>query len=102
MNADNSFTFRGISETQKNTYEYLNAYGTGFAVDGRYNLKAADNPPGVNGVTMDWGVQSFTGLINDGYQIKLYTDLSLRYDGNSRISSDNRCTTFWSASVAYI
>src|SRR5690625_2418525 len=74
MNADNSFTFRGISETQKNTYEYLNAYGTGFAVDGRYNLNAAANPQGVNGITTDWGVQSFTGLINYGYQNKLYTD----------------------------
>src|SRR5690625_4360182 len=102
MNADNSFTFRGISETQKNTYEYLNAYGTGFVVAGRYNLNAAANPQGVNGITTDWGVQSFTGLINYGYQNKLYTDLSLRYEGNSRFSSDNRWGTFWSAGLAYI
>lgn len=102
LNADNSFSFRGISETQKNTYEYLNAYGTGFAVDGRYNLNAAANPQAVNGITTDWGVQSFTGLVNYGYQNKLYTDLSLRYEGNSRFSSDNRWGTFWSAGLAYI
>jgi TonB-dependent starch-binding outer membrane protein SusC len=102
MNEDNSFTFRGISETQKNYWERLSAYGTGIAADGLVNLNTTALPEGVGGSTTDWGVQSFTGLVNYGFQNKLFSDVSFRYEGNSRFAADQRWGSFWSVGVGYI
>lgn len=102
MNEDNSFTFRGISEIQKNWYEGFSAYGEGIAAGGLVNLNTTSNPMGVGGATSDWGVQSFTGLVNYGFQNKLFSDVSFRYEGNSRFASDERWGSFWSIGVGYI
>jgi TonB-dependent starch-binding outer membrane protein SusC len=102
LDQNNSFTFRGISETQKNNFEYLYAYGTGFAADGLTTLNTAANPQSINGITTDWGVQSFTGLVNYGWNNRLYSDISIRREGNSRFSDEERWGTFWSAGLAYI
>lgn len=102
FDADNSFTFRGISETQKNWREVISAYGTGIAADGLYNLDTTANPQGASGFTTDWGVQSFTGLVNHGFRDKIFTDLSYRYEGNSRFGADNRWGSFWSVGLAYV
>src|SRR5699024_6059276 len=53
-------------------------------------------------ITEDWAVQSFTGLVNYGYNDKLFVDASLRYEGNSRFASDERWGTFWSFGAGYI
>lgn len=102
MNEDNTFTFKALSETQKNNFEYLSAYGTGIAADGLVNLNTTASPQGVSGYTTDWGVQSFTGLVNYGFQDKLYSDVSFRYEGNSRFASDKRWGSFWSFGLAYV
>lgn len=102
LDADNAFTFRLISETQKNTFERMFATGRGIAADGLYNLQTTATPFEVGGSTSDWGIQSFTGLVNYGYKSKLYSDLSFRYEGNSRFSSDKRWGSFWSLGLAYV
>ncbi|MCC5942166.1 MAG: SusC/RagA family TonB-linked outer membrane protein [Balneolaceae bacterium] len=102
LDSENSFTFRGISETQKNYFEYLYGYGTGIAADGLFNLNTTANPQSVNSITTDWGVQSFTGLVNYGWRNKIYYDMSFRYEGNYRFSDDVRWGSFWSVGLAYI
>jgi TonB-linked SusC/RagA family outer membrane protein len=102
LDANNAFTFRLIAETQRNTYEGLSATGRGIAADGLFNLNTTATPFSVGGATSDWGIQSFTGLVNYGFREKLYTDLSFRYEGNSRFAPDERWGSFWSVGMAYV
>ena len=102
LNANNAFTFKVISETQKNTFERIFATGRGIAADGLFNLQTTATPFSVGGSTDDWSVQSFTGLVNYGYNEKIYSDFSYRYEGNSRFAADKRWGSFWSAGLAYI
>jgi len=102
LDANNAFTFRLISETQKNTYEGFSATGRGIAADGLFNLNTTATPFAVGGETTDWGIQSFTGLVNYGFREKLYSDVSFRYEGNSRFASDERWGSFWSVGLAYV
>lgn len=102
MDADNAFTFRLMSETQKNRLDWFFATGRGIGADGLYNLNTVATPFDMGGATSDWGVQSFTGLVNYGFRDKLYLDASYRYEGNSRFSKDQRWGGFWSIGAAYI
>lgn len=102
LNAKNAFTFKVISETQKNTFERISATGRGIAADGLFNLNTTATPFSVDGFTNDWSVQSFTGLVNYGYNEKIYSDLSFRYEGNSRFAADKRWGSFWSVGLAYV
>lgn len=102
LNSDNQFTFRVISETQKNTRETMFATGRGIAADGLFNLATTATPFSVGGGTSDWGVQSFTGLVNYGFRNKLYSDISYRYEGNSRFADEQRWGSFWSVGAAYL
>ncbi|WP_083909870.1 SusC/RagA family TonB-linked outer membrane protein [Gracilimonas tropica] len=101
-NSDHNFTFKGISESQRNYNYYLEAYGEGIAAPGLYNLNTVASPQFVGSSTTDWAVQSFTGLVNYGFQGKIYADASLRYEGNSRFAEDERWGTFWSLGLGYV
>ena len=101
-NKDNTVTFRGISESQRNYFYYLEGYGEGIAAPGLINLNTTASPQFVGSSTTDWAVQSFTGLVNYGFQDKLFVDGSLRYEGNSRFAEDNRWGTFWSLGLGYV
>lgn len=99
---DHSFNFKAISETQRNYQRYLWGDGQGFAADGLYNIASTGGERDASGSTSDWAVQSFTGLVNYGYQNKLFFDGSVRYEGNSRFGQDDRWGTFWSVGVGYV
>lgn len=101
-NSDHNFTFKGISESQRNYRFYLGAFGEGIAAPGLYNLNTVASPQGVGSSTTDWAVQSFTGLVNYGFQGKLYADASLRYEGNSRFAADERWGTFYALGLGYV
>lgn len=101
-NSDHNFTFKGISESQRNYSFYLDAYGEGIAAPGLFNLNTTASPQFVGSSTTDWAVQSFTGLVNYGFQGKIYADASLRYEGSSRFSQNNRWGTFWSLGLGYV
>ncbi len=102
LDANNNFTFRAISETQKNTYEGIGATGRGIAADGLVNLNTTVTPFSVTGATTDWGVQSFTGTVNYGWKNRLFADANFRYEGNSRFSEEKRWGNFWALGVAYV
>lgn len=102
VNQDNVFDIRLISESQKNNASFVDAWGEGIAAAELFNLSTVATPQGVLGESTDWAVQSFTGLVNYNYNDKILTDLSLRYEGNSRFSDDKRWGTFWSVGVGYI
>lgn len=99
---EHTFDIRLISESQKNHARYLDSWGQGIAADGLTNLSTTATPQGALGTTTDWAVQSFTGLVNYGFNDKVLADLSLRREGNSRFSEDERWGTFWSVGLGYI
>ncbi|WP_445665779.1 SusC/RagA family TonB-linked outer membrane protein [Fodinibius sp. AD559] len=99
---DHVFDVRLISESQKNHQYYMEAYGERVAYENLYNLNTTASPQFVGGSTTDWAVQSFTGLVNYTFNDKIITDLSLRREGNSRFSEEQRWGTFWSVGVGYI
>ncbi|MFP8487749.1 SusC/RagA family TonB-linked outer membrane protein [Gracilimonas sp. Q87] len=101
-NSDHNFTFKGISESQRNYNFYLQGYGEGIAAPGLYNLNTTASPQFVGSSTTDWAIQSFTGLVNYGYQGKFYADASLRHEGSSRFAEDQRWGTFWSLGLGYV
>lgn len=96
------FDIRLISESQKNHAYYLEAYGERVAYAELYNLDTVASPQGTFGSTEDWAVQSFTGLVNYTLYDKIIADLSLRREGNSRFSDNERWGTFWSVGAGYI
>src|SRR5699024_9931857 len=102
LDEENNFDFSLISETQRNYHNTLDAYGEGMAAAGLPNLSTTAVPQDAWSITEDWAVQSFTGLVNYGYNDKLFVDASLRYEGNSRFASDERWGTFWSFGAGYI
>ncbi len=101
-NADHNFTFKGISESQRNYAYYLEGYGEGIAAPGLINLNTTASPQFVGSSTRDWAVQSFTGLLNYGFQGKIYADASFRYEGSSRFASDKRWGSFWALGLGYV
>lgn len=98
----NAFDIRVVSETQKNRTRNIDAYGEGIASDGLVNLNTTTVPQGAGSYTTEWGIQSFTGLVNYNFDDKFLLDLSLREEGNSRFTEDERWGTFWSAGAGYI
>jgi TonB-linked SusC/RagA family outer membrane protein len=99
---DHDVTLQAISESQRNYYARIDAYGEGFAADGLHNLTSTASPQFVGGITEDWAVQSFTALANYGFQKKLYADVSFRYEGSSRFASDERWGSFYSLGLGYV
>ncbi len=101
-NSDNRFNLKAITETQKNNHFYLDAYGSGIAAPGLYNLNTTAVPEGVWSSVTDWASQSFTGMVNYGFKNKLFVDANLRYEGSSRFAEDKRWGTFWSVGLGYV
>lgn len=101
-NQDHNFTFKGITESQRNYYFRIDAYGEGIAAPGLYNLNTTASPQFVGSQTTDYAVQSFTGLVNYGFQGKIYADASYRYEGSSRFAEDERWGSFWSIGLGYV
>lgn len=99
---ESTFDVRLVSESQKNHAQYVDAYGEGVAYEELYNLNTTASPQGAWGSTEDWSVQSFTGLVNYSLNDKILADLSLRREGNSRFSDEERWGTFWSLGAGYI
>lgn len=101
-NLQNNFTFKAISESQRNYRSVLGGSGEGFAASGLINLNSASTTTGIEGSTTDWAVQSFTGLVNYGFNNKIFADASYRYEGNSRFADSERWGSFWSLGVGYV
>lgn len=102
LNQSSTFNFKLISESQHNYSSYLESYGTGIAAAGLTNASTTAVPEFVGSTTTDWGIQSFTGLVNYSFNDKLFVDASLRYEGNSRFAKDQRWGTFYSLGMGYI
>lgn len=97
---DHRFDAKVLMEFQKNKNNYLYAYGENIPTGFKYLGNATANYSG-NYELYDWMNLSYLGILNYSYNNKYLVDLSIRREGTSRFSEDNRWGTFWSAGAAW-
>ncbi|MFV0313165.1 MAG: SusC/RagA family TonB-linked outer membrane protein [Dysgonomonas sp.] len=89
------------SSAQNTVYHKMNASVQGFLSDKNNQLSNGLNQPTVGGTKNDWALQSFMGRVNYNYTDKYLLTLTVRRDGSSRFSKDNRWGTFPSVAAAW-
>ena len=83
-------------ENYKHEYNYLYAHKTKFFDAYIPEFSNAITNEDMNSYTHEYTIESYLGRINYDYDDKYYFSGSLRRDGSSRFSKDNRWGTFWS------
>ncbi|WP_375325511.1 SusC/RagA family TonB-linked outer membrane protein [Flagellimonas sp. GZD32] len=102
VNDDHRFKFKVLQEYQSNRRYFLGGDGQNFADEGLQNLDNLGTPTGINSSFSDWYVGAYMGLLNySAFDSRYVLDLSLRREGNSRFSKDNRWGNFWSVGAAW-
>lgn len=99
--SDHSFNFKVWNEIQKNYNFQVGGSGNGIATTGLYNVNTTAINTGYS-YSEDWAVMSFTGLVNYGFQDKIFVDASFRQEGSSRFADDQRWGNFYSVGVGYV
>lgn len=89
------------SSAQNNVYNYMNASVKEFLSDNNNQLNNGLLDPTVGGSRNDWALLSFFGRANYSYDNKYLLTATVRRDGTSRISKNNRWGTFPSFSAAW-
>lgn len=87
-------------ETEDFKYSYLYTSGTGFPTYKLPELINASVTSAESNINRSRQA-SYLGRVNYDYASKYYLGISLRTDGLSRLSSDNRWGTFWSLSGSW-
>jgi len=84
-------------------YEYIDASGKNFGIDGASELSALLNVnPNPSTYSEDYNVEGFFARAMYNYAGKYYGSVSFRRDGSSRFSADHRWGNFWSAGMAWL
>ncbi|MBF6628103.1 MAG: TonB-dependent receptor [Proteiniphilum sp.] len=89
------------SSAQNNTYNYMSAGVQGFLSDANNQLNNGLTDPTVGGSRNDWSMLSLIGRVNYNYDNKYLVTATVRRDGSSRFSEENRWGTFPSFSAAW-
>lgn len=89
------------SSAQNNVYNRMNASVQGFLSDKNNQLSNGLNQPTVGGTKNDWALLSFMGRANYNYADRYLLTLTVRRDGSSRFSKNNRWGTFPSVAAAW-
>lgn len=89
------------SSAQNNVYNWMSAGVQGFLSDNNNQLNNGLVDPTVGGSKNDWAVLSFMGRANYNYDNKYLVTATIRRDGSSRFSKNNRWGTFPSFSGAW-
>jgi TonB-linked SusC/RagA family outer membrane protein len=101
FNEKHSLTAMLGSSAQSNTYRYMNGSIKSFLSDSYNQLNNGLDDPLVGGSTSDWALLSFFGRANYTYDNKYLLTATVRRDGTSRLSKENRWGTFPSFSAAW-
>ena len=89
------------SSAQNNVYNYMNAGIKGFINDVNNQLNNGLDNLSVGGSKNEWAILSFMGRANYNYADKYLLTTTIRRDGSSRFSKENRWGTFPSFSAAW-
>ncbi len=83
-------------ENYEYKYNYLYNAKTKFFDAYTPEFSNAINMEDMNSYSYDYAIESYLGRLNYDYADKYYISASIRRDGSSRFSKDNRWGTFWS------
>lgn len=89
------------SSAQSNLFRYINGSKEDFLSDDYNQLNNGLLNPLIGGGQSEWALLSFFGRANYNYDNKYLLTATLRRDGTSRISTNNRWGTFPSFSAAW-
>ena len=89
------------SSAQNNVFNWMSASVQGFLSDSNNQLNNGLTDPTVGGSKNDWAVLSLMGRANYNYDNKYLFTVTIRRDGSSRFSEENRWGTFPSFSAAW-
>ncbi|NDW11049.1 TonB-dependent receptor [Dysgonomonas sp. 520] len=89
------------SSAQNNVFRYMNGSKEDFISDDYNELNNGLLNPLIGGGKSEWALLSFFGRANYNYDDRYLLTATIRRDGTSRISSDNRWGTFPSFSAAW-
>lgn len=96
-----SITVLGGISVQKSQNRFIGASGQEFISDVANQLDNIQGEQDVFGSTSEFGLFSYIGRVNYGYQSKYLATITTRYDGSSRFGKNNRYGFFPSASLAW-
>ncbi|WP_353134272.1 TonB-dependent receptor [Pseudopedobacter sp.] len=89
------------SSAQNNAYNYMSASIQDFLTDNNNQLSNGLKDPTVGGSRNEWSLLSFMGRVNYNYADKYLLTVTVRRDGSSRFSEENRWGTFPSVAAAW-
>jgi TonB-linked SusC/RagA family outer membrane protein len=103
FNIDHKINITGAITYEKSVSKNLGASGTGFLSDvtETYNLGSATNFGVPYTSFSDWSLLSYLGRANYSFRDKYLFTVSIRADGSSRYSKDNKWGTFPSTAFAW-
>lgn len=102
INETNDLGLKFIYEAQKNQYYTIGAGGNDIAADGLHYPSSVGNVTFANGYKYDWAVNSIAGVVNYAFDSRVFVDATLRGEGNSRFSADNRWGLFYSLGASWV
>ena len=102
LNELHDINVSAIYEAQGNKYKLLGARGNQYASEGLFYVSSAGNPDDIDGFIQDWYINSISGVLTYGFNDQIYVDASLRREGNSRFSRDNRWGTFYAIGASWV
>ena len=89
------------SSAQTNTYEFMSGSIQGFISETAQELANGILEPTLTGNGSDWALLSFMGRVNYTYDNRYLFTATMRADGSSRFSRENRWGAFPSVSLAW-
>ncbi|MCG6191126.1 SusC/RagA family TonB-linked outer membrane protein [Maribellus maritimus] len=101
IDGGHNFDVKVLQEFQKNRLLFMETDGDNFSDIGLTNLNSAGNPTAANSWFTDWSIASYLGMVHYSYNGKYIADATIRQEGSSRFSDDNRWGTFWSVGGAW-
>lgn len=100
LGENHRFDVKGLMEYQKNKFNRLSGAGE-VMPPGLATLGGAAANYTAESEFYDWMQLSYLGLLNYSYANKYLVDLTIRQEGSSRFSDDDRWGTFWAVGAAW-
>ncbi|MEF9932428.1 MAG: TonB-dependent receptor, partial [Bacteroidales bacterium] len=88
-------------ETQGDDYRYVDGIKQDFPGTDLHQISSGSVNYDVNGSRSGYNMASFFATGNYNYASKYFLSASIRRDGSSKLSSDNRWSTFWSVGTSW-
>ncbi|WP_420317991.1 SusC/RagA family TonB-linked outer membrane protein [Ekhidna sp.] len=101
INDDHRFNVLAGAEWQLVKQDQFSTSATGLPNDILKTLNSASTPINTDGLKTQWGLQSYFGRVNYGFNDRYLATLTVRTDGSSRFGQDNQFGFFPSVALGW-